>query len=138
MSIFSEDMSIPIVQLYDKCREICNFVIPHNIRNYIECVDDIEDDIIAELKLLSLYQGQFLGLYQDRHPYDKESMYKICRVNVRPWGYDKLIPRYRVWFYYNSGFNCEVPSTGNCLHPQESYLADFVVSINGVEENKSL
>ena len=55
---------------------------------------------------------------------------KICRVEVQLWSYIRLIPHYRIWFYYNSVKNNEI---GEIRRFEQSYLTDFIVSVDGVE-----
>ena len=124
MSIFDKDIKLPIDHLYDECKEICNFIVPGNMTHYRGDKKFMQDDIISELKRR--------GLFHEQYPYDHNALYKICNVRVQVWDYVRLIPRYRIWFDYNSEENQS--SLGNMVLIS-AYFTDFVVGINGVEGN---
>ena len=123
MSIFDKDIRHPIEQLYDECKDVCKFIIPSNMAHYRADKISIMDDVVRELN--------YRGLYGKQYPFNKDNLNKICRVECSIDEYTRLIPRYRVWFYYNSSYK---QSSFGDFRMLQSYLCDFVVGINGIIE----
>ena len=121
MSIFDKDIRLPIDHLYDECKDVCKFIVPTNMMHYRADKSFMKADVVRELK--------YRGLYGKQYPFNKDNLNKICRVECSIDRYTRLIPRYRVWFYYNSSY--EASNFGD-LHMMQSYLCDFVVGINGI------
>lgn len=124
MSIFDKDISIPVEHLYDECKDVCSIIIPGNMAHYRGDKRLMKKDIIEELRRRHLFQEQY--------PYEHNGLNKICRVEVQVWEYVRLIPRYRVWLYYNSS---EYTSVTGYKNFKTAYLTDFIVGINGVIGN---
>lgn len=132
MSIFDKDIQHPIEHLYDECKDVCENIVPSNIipgntMHYNGICKTMQRDIILELMQRDLFVEQFV--------YKPDGLNKICRVEVQLGGYIRLIPHYRVWFYYNSK---DVLGSYGYHHFQQSYLTDFIVGVNGVEGNRSM
>ena len=121
MSLFDQNIHHPLETLYDECKDVCRIIIPGNMMHYRGDKNFMLEDIIKELKHRNLFQEPF--------PYSHDALNKISKVEVQKWGYCRLIPQYRVWFYYNSS---EFTDLSGYKYLEQSYLTDFIVGINGV------
>jgi hypothetical protein len=127
MSIFSKDISVPVTKLYDECKDVCRIIIPGNMMHYRADKAFMQEDIIKELK--------HRNLFQERLPFSSDALNKISGVTVNVYDYRRGIPRFRVWFYYNS---LVVTVAAGWKYLEQSYLTDFIVGISGVEGNGPL
>ena len=120
MSIFDQNTIHPLEELYDKCKQVVNWVVPAELMHYNSEPHDISWEIRRELINSGLFDNEKLPI--------NDRIYRIGAVNVKRAKSVRSLPTYMVEFEYIKG----VEDLGWCTRMDYEHLITFWVGISGV------